>query len=104
MKVDFDITFNEAAQKACDKNSEVRDYFGIRQNDKAKLKVNSNRRLRSIHDRFAEAGTIGIEYEDGKIKVISNVAPRGLTLRWTANKHSEHEQGEADNANVTSNQ
>ena len=42
----FDITLNEAAQKACDKKPEVRDYFGIIQKDNGKLKVNSNRRLR----------------------------------------------------------
>ena len=52
----FDITLNEAAQRACDKNPEVRDYFGIRQNDKAKLKVNSNRRLRSIHEDLWKQG------------------------------------------------
>ena len=97
----FDITLNEAAQKACDKNPEIRDYFGIRQNDKGKLKVNSNRRLRSIHDRFEEAGPTGIEYHGGKIKVVSNVAPRGLTLRWVAN--NDVERGDANNDNGSAN-
>jgi DNA replicative helicase MCM subunit Mcm2 (Cdc46/Mcm family) len=95
----FDITLNEAAQRACDKIPEVRDYFGVRLKDKGKLKVNSNRRLRDIHRRFIEAaGVNGLEYHGGKIKVISNVAPRGLTLRWVANKDTE--QGDVDNNNA----
>ena len=102
----FDITLNEAAQRACDKIPEVRDFFGIRLKDKGKLKVNSNRRLRDIHSRFSEAaGVNGIEYHGGKIKVVSNVAPRGLTLRWVANKDTG--QGDVDNdtnANAIPNQ
>jgi hypothetical protein len=87
----FDMTLNEAAQKACDKIQEVRDYFGVRQIDNGKLKVNSNRRLRDIHKRFVEtAGVNGIEHYGGKIKVISNAAPRGLTLRWIANSHADN--------------
>jgi DNA replicative helicase MCM subunit Mcm2 (Cdc46/Mcm family) len=87
----FDITLNEAAQKACDKNPDIRDYFGVRQKDNGKLKVSSNRRLRDIHRRFVEAaGVNGIEYHGGKIKVVSNVAPRGLTLRWVANSDADH--------------
>jgi DNA replicative helicase MCM subunit Mcm2 (Cdc46/Mcm family) len=86
----FDITLNEAAQRACDKISEVRDYFGIRQKDNGKLKVNSNRRLRNIHRRFIEAAGInGIEYQGGKIKVVSDMAPRGLTLRWVTNSDAD---------------
>ena len=42
----FDITLIEAAQKACDNNPEIKDYFGIRQKDYSRLKVSSNRRLR----------------------------------------------------------
>jgi DNA replicative helicase MCM subunit Mcm2 (Cdc46/Mcm family) len=94
----FDITLNEAAQRACDKIAEVRDYFGVRLKDKGKLKVNSNRRLRDIHKKFVEkAGVNGMEYYGGRIKVVSNLAPRGLTLRWVANK--DVERGEADSNN-----
>lgn len=99
----FDMTLNEAAQKACDKNPEVRDYFGIRQNDNGKLKVNSNRRLRSIHDRFMEAGATGIEYHGGKIKVISNVAPRGLMLRWISNDDTKTKAGTNTDADTSAN-
>lgn len=85
----IDITLNEAAQKAHDTDPEVKAYFFPPNSSSKKkhniLKIDYNRPLREIHSRFMNIGTGALEYEGGKIRIISNNAPQGLTLRWEAN-------------------
>jgi DNA replicative helicase MCM subunit Mcm2 (Cdc46/Mcm family) len=85
------ISFKEAAQTACDKNPDIRDYFGVRKRDNGRLQnISHNIRLRSMHDKFDELGSRGdgIAYSNGKIKVIENKPNVGLILRWVADSNS----------------
>ena len=98
MKVVPNISFKEAAQTACDKNPDIRDYFGVRKSDNGRLQNTShNIRLRSMHDKFHDLGKRGkgIAFHDGNIRVIDNKPNVGLILTWVANSNS--------NSNPTSN-
>ena len=104
MKVVLTSVSKRRLQTACDKNPDIRDYFGIRKSDNGRLQNTShNIRLRSMHDKFHDLGKRGkgIAYHDGNIRVIDNKPNVGLILRWVANSNSNSTAPKTDTENVS---
>jgi replicative DNA helicase Mcm len=63
--IDTQITFIEAAKHVCDNNNSVKQYLGG-----TIWAVNSNRKLRAVHDRFTNGGTDKPKVGRGGLEVI----------------------------------
>ena len=72
-----DITFNQAAEIAAQKNSNIRLYIG------ENFRSNNNRAARHLREMFREGQSR--EYDGGKIKVVSPDKHAELRLRWIPN-------------------
>lgn len=72
-----DITFNQAAEIAAQRNPNIRQYMG------ENFRSNNNRAARHLREMFREGQER--DYDGGKIRVISPDKHAELRLRWIAN-------------------
>lgn len=72
-----DITFNQAAEIAAQKNTDIRQYLG------ENFRSNNNRAARQLREMFREWQER--DCDGGKIKVLSTDKHTELRLRWVAN-------------------
>jgi replicative DNA helicase Mcm len=92
------ITFIEAAKHVCDTNNSVKQYLGG-----TVWAVNSNKKLRAVHDRFTNGGTDKPKAGRGGLAVtITNLNP--LTLLKAAKQQQQEQTKARQNGRLSDNE
>jgi MCM AAA-lid domain len=92
------ITFREAAKHVCDTDNSVKQYMGG-----TVWAVNSNKKLRAVHDRFTNGGTDKPKAGRGGLAVtITNLNP--LTLLKAAKQQQQEQTKARQNGRLSDNE
>jgi DNA replicative helicase MCM subunit Mcm2 (Cdc46/Mcm family) len=83
----LEVPFKDLIETLNRRDPEVANYLHI---TSSMSKIENNRRVRGLHAMFSErVGRDGMNYNGGRVKIVSDKAPRGLVLQWMPDLEGE---------------